>query len=175
MIVYPGWWRGGRWNPEPLLRDLFTFTDNKAADGLTGLRVERFFANGTDREAWIKAGNGFLLVHRRGGNVNPETNIDEVICEIAALTNDADESNKLTEYVGSVFDGFKEGGTVHRSAPHLSGLSTTFMAVPGEVVGPQLIPELTRDERYVSSTWQLHVAVPHGLPDYRELLELDNE
>lgn len=176
-ITYPTFWRGGRWNIESLIRDLFTLGTNKSALDPDELRVERFFTVQSDREAWIKEGNAYLLVHRRGGRYNNTTlpDTDESICDLVALTADADESAKLNEYITDVLISFEDGGTVHRSAPHLSGLSTTFMTVPGEVVGPQLIPELTRDERFVPATWQIHAARPHGLPNYRELLELDSE
>lgn len=176
-ITYPTFWRGGRWNIERLVRDVFTNPANKAALDPDELRVERFFAVQSDREAWIKDGNAYLLVHRRGGRLNNTTlpDTDQSITDLVALTADADESDTLMQYVADVMISYEDGGTVHRSVPHLSGLSTTFMTVPGEVVGPQLIPELTRDERFVPTTWEIHAARPHGLPNYRELLELDSE
>jgi hypothetical protein len=116
----------------------------------------------------------------RAGQLNSEPDpwVDKSIQQLAALTRSRRESNKLMSYVTSVLRAFgTDGGTVHRSPQyvHPSGLSTTFMAVPGEVVGPQLIPELFRDERQTPAMWGIHVDVPRGLPDYRELLGLDNE
>lgn len=172
-ITYPAWWKGGRWELERLLRDLFTFEDNPAAQGVTGLRVERMFTQVDGQEDHLNAGNGFLFVHRRGGHLNRVTRTDEAIAELAALTNSADESNALMEYVSAVLEEFEDGGTVHRRQPHLSGLSTTFMTVPGEVVGPVMNPELLRDERWVPATWAIHAARPGGIPDYREPLGLD--
>jgi hypothetical protein len=157
------------------MRDLFMFTDNTAAQGLTDVKVEPFLSSQTDREAWLADGNGFLLVHRRGGRYYRIPGTDQTITEIAALTKSRDESNTLIAYATDVLEAFGEdGATVYRSTPHLSGLSTTFMKVPGEVVGPQLIPELTRDDRYVSTTWEIHADRPRGLPDYREVLGLDD-
>ena len=177
MIVYPAWWQGGRWNIERLIRDLFTHPANQSALDPAQLRVERFFTKQSDREAWIGEGKAYLLVHRRGGRLNMTTlpGTDETITDLVALSADADESDALMEYVAEVMCSFEDGGTVARSSPHLSGLSTTFMSVPGEVVGPQLIPELTRDERFVPTTWNVHAARPHGLPNYREALGLDTE
>lgn len=176
MIQYPSFWRGGRWDVERLLSDVFTHPANKSAEGFTGVKVEPFLSKNSDREAWLLEGNGWLLVHRRGGRLERTPGVDKSVCEIAALTRSRDDSLELIAYAGDILDAFgDEGGTVHRSIPHRSGLSTTFMKVPGEVVGPQLIPELTRDDRYVSTTWEIHADRPRGLPNYREALGLDEE
>ena len=175
-LTFPGWWRGFRWDVERLVNDLYTFDQNESA--ITGLRVEPFFAPNSDREAWLGQGNAYLLVHRRGGTINKETDqwIDESVVDLAALTPSRDESNELMSYVTGVLDAFgDEGGTVHRSTAHRCGLSTTFMAAPGEVVGPQLIQELIREKRIVPATWEIHAAVPRGLPNYRGALGLDDD
>lgn len=174
-IVYPSWWEGGRWDVESLLRDLFMDQENGAAQGLSGVVVEPLTLPNNKRREHIEAGNGFLLVHRNGGHVNKTRQqwCDETITTIAALTASRDESNMLMAYVTDVLCEFDEGGHVHRSQPHLSGSSTTFMTVPGEVVGPQLVPEQLRDERLVPATWHIHADRPRGLPDYRDHLGLD--
>jgi hypothetical protein len=175
-IAYPSWWRGFRWEMERLLRDLFTYPNNQAAVELSGIRVERFLNTDDDVTSWLSAGNGILMVHRNGGSVNKAKQpwVDQSIVTLGALTTSPDESQKLMDYVAGVFDAFEEGGTVQRSVPHVSGLSTTFMKVPGEVVGPQLIPEPFRDERLVPTVWQIHTDIPRGLPDYRANLGLDH-
>lgn len=179
-IGFPSWWRGGRWAVEELLADLFEFEENAAAAGLSGVRVEPFVTKDSDRGPHLSAGNGFLLVHRRGGSFNRESWVDESVVDLVALTTTRRQSNRLMEYVTDVlleFDPELGGGTVHRSPDyvHRSGLSTTFMTVPGEAVGPQLIPELLRDERFVPATWEIHADRPKGLPDYRGALGLDPE
>lgn len=175
-ITYPSWWKGGRWDIEQLLSDLFTFEENPAAAGLTNVRVERMFTEIEGQAEHLAAGGGFLLVHRRSGRLNKTSRqwTDETITELAALTTSAGQSIDLMAYITTVLEEFDDGGTVYRSSPHPSGLLTTFMKVPGEVVGPQLIPELIRDERYVPSTWEIHADRPRGLPDYREALGLDS-
>lgn len=175
-ISYPSWWKGGRWDIERLLSDLFTFDQNAAAADLTNVRVERMFVKIEGQEAHLAAGGGFLLVHRRNGRLNKTTRqwTDETITDLATLTASPDQSLTLNSYITSVLEEYDDGGTVYRSTPHPSGLSTTFMKVPGEVVGPQLIPELLRDERIVPSTWEIHADRPRGLPDYREALGLDS-
>lgn len=174
-IVYDAEYEGGRWDIERLLDDLFTYEQNKAATLISGVSVEPFLSSQTDREATLKAGDGFLLLHRRGGRFEKVPGTDKSVVEIAALTRSRDASLKLIAFATDVLEAYGEdGGTVYRSRPHECGLSTTFMKVPGEVVGPQLIPELTRDDRYVSTTWEIHADRPRGLPDYREVLGLDD-
>lgn len=177
MISYPGWWKGGRWDAELLINDLFTFPENLASVGLEGILCEPFPPGNTDREAWLKQGNGYLLVHRNGGRLNKSSKnwVDECVVTVGALTKSRSESNTLQSYIASVLCEFEDGDTVRRDPAHahLSGLSTTFMKVPGEVVGPQLSPELLRDERLVPSVWNIHADWPRGLPDYRQALGLN--
>ena len=45
--------------------------------------------------------------------------------------------------------------------------------VPGEIVGPQLVPEQFRDERLVPVTFEVHADRRKGLPDYRTALGLN--
>lgn len=175
-LTYPEFWRGFRWDVERLIDDLFTFDGNASA--IEGLRCEPFFAPNSDREEWLKQGNAYLLIHRRGGTLNKESEqyIDESVVDLAALTPSRDVSTELMSYVTGILDAFgDEGGTVHRRSPHRCGLSTTFMSAPGEVVGPQLIQELIREKRIVPATWEIHAAVPRGLPNYREVLGLDDD
>lgn len=174
-IEYPAWWKGGRWDVERLLRDLFMHQENGAAQGLGGVTVEPWLLALTKREDLLGAGGGILLVHRMGGRVEKRKQqwCDISITQIGAVTESRDQSNLLMSYVTDVLCEFEEGGDVQRAAAHLSGVSTTFMTVPGEVVGPQLIPEQIGDDRLVTSTWEIHADRPRGLPDYREHLGLD--
>ncbi|MCG7592387.1 hypothetical protein [Mycobacterium sp. PSTR-4-N] len=174
-IAYPQWWKGGRWDVERLIRDLFMFQDNGAAQGLTGVKVEPWLTRLDDREDWLESGKGLLLVHRMGGHVNKRKQqwSDVSMTQIGAVTQSRDQSNLLMSYVTDVLCEFEEGGDVAREQPHLSGVSTTFMTVPGEVVGPQLIPEQVGDDRLVTTTWEIHADRPRGLPDYRDALGID--
>jgi hypothetical protein len=178
-IVYPSWWEGGRWDVEELLDDVFTFTSNKAADGLSGLKVEPFMTSTSDREKHLADGGGYLLVHRVGGHFvrGQRNDVDESIMQLGGLTASRHESNNLMSYVTDVLNGYEDGGTVFRSPKyvHPSGLSTTFMKVPGEVVGPQLVPASFQDERMCPAMWNIHVDRPRGLPDTREALGLIND
>ncbi|MCX2931406.1 hypothetical protein ORI20_14065 [Mycobacterium sp. CVI_P3] len=176
-LTFPSWWRGGRWDVERLVEDLFTFEENPAAQDLSGLIVWPMTTplDPTEREAHLKAGNAYLFAHRRGGHVDKTRQpwTDKVIVDLAALTRSRDISNDLMAYVTDVLAEFDDGGLVHRKNPHRSGVSATFMTVPGEVVGPQLIPEQFRDDRLIPATWELHIDRPQGLSTYREALGLD--
>jgi hypothetical protein len=176
VIVYPSWWQGFRWDVERLLRDLFMHAENGAAAELSGVKVEPFAPLTEAREAWLAEGNGFLYVHRNGGAINKTRMpwVDEALVTIGAHTKSRDASNELQSYVATVLSEFDEGGLVHRSTEHPSGISTTTMFVPGEVVGPQLTPGLLQDDRLVPTTWSIHADIPRGLPDYREPLGLDH-
>lgn len=176
-VSFPPWWKGLRWDQVRLFRDLFTNPANKAADQLTGIRVEPFPPDNESIQAWLNESNAYLFVNRNGGQINKTTQgwVDEAIVTTAALTFSRDESHDVMDYVTTILDAYGDGGTVKRSTPHRSGLTTTYMKVPGEVVAPQLIPDEFRDERLVPMVWQVHADIPHGLPDYRALLELDVE
>lgn len=178
-LAYPTWWRGGRWDVDRLLRDLFTYQQNGAAQELSGVQVEPWNTwmkiDPTTRAAFLDAGNAYLLVHRMGGHVSrrKEQWVDVSITTIGALTQSRDQSTELMAYVTDVLVEFDEGGDIERETPHRSGATTTFMTVPGEVVGPQLLPEIIGDDRLVPATWELHVDRPRGLPNYRAHLGLD--
>lgn len=175
-ISYPTWWRGFRWDSERLVKDLFEFGDNQSAVGLSGVSVEPWLPAPDKRDEWLRQGNGYLWVHRLGGQIERKKHrgIDEAVIQMAALTGSRDESIELMEYVASILSAFDEGGLVHRAKPHRSGSSTTFMKVPGEVVGPQLIPDRFRDERLIPAQWEIHADLPN-VPDYREALGLESQ
>jgi hypothetical protein len=174
-IHYPTWWRGFRWDSERLIKDVFQFDGNASAEGLTGVAVEPWLPAPEKREEWLKQGNGYLWVHRLGGQIERKKHrgVDEALIQMAALTSSRENSIELMEYVASILSAYDEGGLVQRANPHRSGSSTTFMRVPGEVVGPQLIPDRFRDERLIPAQWEIHADLPY-VPDYREALGLES-
>lgn len=174
-LTYPAWWKGFRWDTERLIRDLFMYDGNISAAAFDGLKVVPWLPANDERDAWLSDGNGYLWVHRLGGHLNRATvrGTDEAVIQMAALSRSRDDSIELMEYVATILCAYDEGGIVKRSTAHLSGSSTTFMKVPGEVVGPQLIPDRFRDDRLIPAQWEIHADLPQGLPDYREALGLD--
>lgn len=173
-LCFPEWWEGFRWDSELLIDDLFTFAGNKSAE-IEGLKVVPWLPANEEREAWLKQGNGYLWVHRLGGVLKRDKNrgVDEALIQMAGLTHSRKVTNKLMEYVATILCSYDEGGLVQRREPHLSGLTATFMKCPGEVVGPQMIPDRFRDARLIPAQWEIHADLPQGLPDYREVLGLD--
>lgn len=174
-ITYPTWWRGGCPDVERTIKDLFTHSANRAAANLVGVDVVSWLPQPKDAAAWLNQGNGYLRVYRTGGSVdrNKYPLVDVTRVQIAAWCTNRDASWGLIEYVREILGAFETGGTVHRSTTSLFGLTTTFIRVPGELVGPQLLPEQIRDDRLVPVTFEIQTDRPKGLPDYREQLQLD--
>lgn len=160
MIGYPAWYQGGCPDVERVIRDLFSGL-------LTGVDVVSWVP--PDYASTLAAGGAFLRVFRLGGRINVDSRawVDETRVQFAALSSSRDDSWQLIEFVRQVLYAFRDGGTV------VGPSSTTFIVVPGEVVGPQLIPEQMRDERLVPVTFDVHTDRPKGLPNYRQGLALD--
>lgn len=169
-------WKGGRWDCERLIRDLFMFQANTAAQWITGLLVEPWMAPPDAREEWLAEGNAYLLVHRMTGHAERghQQWLDISIMALGVLTESRDTSNEVMAYVADMLFAFDEWGIVHRETPHRSGLDVAYMKTEGEVAGPQGdLSALVGDNRLVTSTWDIRVDRPRGLPEYRELMHID--
>lgn len=176
MITYPTWWRGGAPDVERTLKDLFTHPENVAAQGLSGVDVRSWLPTPDVASQWLADDNGYLRVYRTGGRIDRTVYpwVDETQVQIAAWCSSRDASWDLIEYVREMLLAYTDGGLVKRSTPTRSGLNTTYIRVPGELLGPELIPELILDDKLVLVTFEIHTDRPKSLPDYRELLQLDN-
>jgi hypothetical protein len=141
------------------MRDLF-------AGLLTGVDVVSWVP--PDYASQLASGVAYLRIFRLGGHVNVDSKswVDETRIQFAALSASRDDSWLLIEFVRQVLYAYREGGTV--TGP----TTTTFIVVPGEAVGPQLIPEQMRDERLVPVTFDVHIDRRKGLPNYRDELNL---
>lgn len=160
MIGYPVWYRGGCPDVERVLRDLLSAQ-------LTGVSVVSWLP--PDYATTLTDGGAFVRVFRMGGRINVDNRnwVDEARVQIAALCAGRDDSWALIEFIRQVMYAYRDGGSV------LSNGSKVFIEVPGEVVGPQLIPEAMRDERLVPVTFDVYTDRPRGLPIYREELGLN--
>lgn len=155
MIGYPVWFQGGCPDVERVMRDLFS-------DLLTGVDVVSWMP--PDYATSLAAGGSFLRVYRLGGRFNVDTRVDEARVQFAALSGSRDESVGLIDFVRTTLVlGFRFGKTVNTSG------TTAYVAVPGEIVGPQLLPEQLRDERLVATTIDVHIDRRRGLPDYLDI------
>lgn len=156
MITYPDWYEGGCRDVEKELKSLFEKL-------LSGVTVVSWIP--PDYVSQLNSGVTYLRVYRLGGQLNIETKnwVDQARVQLAVLATSRDAAWELMTFVREVlYSGFYHGGRVVRS-----DISTTFMQTPGEIVGPQLVPEPMRDERLVAVTFDIHVDRPRRLPNYR--------
>lgn len=161
-IGFPDWWqigRGGYPNIQKLTRQVFSGL-------LTNVEVTSWFPEPDVYNAHLEAGGGYLRTYRTGGRINRGERRDEPKVQFAALTRSSDDSWELIEFVRQVLEeGYGEAMAV------VPGTIYQLFAA-GEVVGPQLIPELIADDRLVPITYELHAKRPKGLPNYRQLLNI---
>lgn len=145
-ISYPAWWdrsQSGFPNIENLLKTLFT-------PMISGVTVTYWLPSDESIiEDTLASGGGFLRIYRTGGRTNYEQNRDEPNVQLAALTKSRDASWDLIEFARTgVLSQFEKAAVVPGTQHQLK--------CEGEVVGPQIIPELMRDERLVPATFTLH-------------------
>lgn len=162
MSRYPGWWAvGAATYPDvekQVLRPLFQ-------PHLSDISVVSWLPKPDVYNTQLQAGKGYLRTFRVGGAVNFEQNRDEPRVQFAALTGSRDESWELIGFVREVLGAYWRHAAVVPGTPYK--LSTV-----GEIVGPQLIPELLQDDRLVPVTFEFHTWKPKGLPNYRQALGL---
>lgn len=163
-LTFPGFpeYSGGYPNIENLAKTAFSgVLDGSGISPTYWLpkpdKVTEFFETG---------GNGYLRIYRTGGAINPVEKRDEPRVQFAALCKSRDDSWELIELVRQVLhEGYGQAAAIVPSTPHKLQLS-------GEVVGPQLIPELLQDNRLVPITCEFFTWRPKGLPNYRQALGL---
>lgn len=165
MITYPPWYEGGCRDVERELKNLFDrlLRDYNTADDYS---IVSWIP--PDYVSRLNAGVVYLRIYRLGGPLNIESRnwVDQARVQFAALAPSRDDSWDLIIFVREMlYGGFYHGARVIHDEP---SLPTTFIQTPGEVVGPQLLPEPMRDERLVAVTFDIHVDRPRGLPDYRD-------
>lgn len=161
MITYPQWYEGGCRDVERELKNVFDRL-------LGGVSVVSWIP--PDYVAQLNAGVTYLRIYRLGGQLNIETKnwVDQARVQIAVLAKSRDTAWELMNFVRVVlYEGFYHGGRVASEEP---SLPMVFIQTPGEIIGPQLLPEPMRDERLVAVTFDIHVDKPRGLPDYRDAI-----
>lgn len=159
-LTLPSWYQGGYPDVEKLCRTLF-------APLVPNVEVVSWLPKPSVYNQQLTTKEGYLRCYRTGGRINREQRRDEPKVQFAALTRNRDNSWALIEFVRQVLeDGYGLAG-----AAVIPG-TTTNLYTTGEVVGPQLIPELISDDRLVPITFELHIAKPKGLPNYRQTLGL---
>lgn len=160
MITLPAWYHGGYPDIEKLVRTLFQ-------PMLTGISVVSWLPKPSTYEDVLSTSEGFLRCYRTGGSINRDQKRDEPRVQFAALTRSRDDSWELIEFVRQTLEAFGDGNGSYGVVPSTS----TLLGCPGEVVGPQLIPELLQDDRLVPVTYELWTKRPDGLK-YSQALSL---
>lgn len=151
-ITTPGWYTGGYPDIEKLVRTFFQ-------PMLPNVSVVSWFPKPSVYEDVLKNSEGFLRCYRTGGKVNRDQKRDEPKVQFAALTRSRDDSWELIEFVRQTLEAFGDGNGSFKTVPG----TQTLLGCPGEVVGPQLIPELLQDDRLVPVTFELWTPKPDGL------------
>ncbi len=164
-LTFPGFpqYQGGYPNIENLLKTVFTpLLEGSGIEPTYWLpkpdKIAEFFSAG--------GGKGYLRMYRTGGAINPLQSRDEPRVQFAAMTPARDDSWELIEFVRQVVqEGYGHAAAIVKGTPHK-------LQTSGEVVGPQLIPELIQDDRLVPITVEFYTWRPKGLPNYRQALGL---
>lgn len=141
-ITLPDWWttqRGGGFpNIENLLKHLLA---DKVGDDV---EVTYWLPKPDVIRTHLEAGKGYLRLYRTGGAINRKDNRDQPRVQAAALTPSRDDSWELIEMFRQITELFEHAKVVP-GTPHK-------LQCTGEVVGPQLLPELLSDDRLVPIT-----------------------
>lgn len=153
-LILPDWYEGGYPDVEKLLRTLFQPL-------LANTSVVSWLPKPDTYQAQIASGSSYLRTYRTGGRINFDQRRDEPKVQFAALTGSRDDSWALIEFVRQILNVYEGGGTV-------AGAPGVQLWCAGEVVGPQLIPELLQDDRLVPVTIELHTR--KSIPDYNKFL-----
>lgn len=141
-LTLPTWWTehrdGGFPNIENLLKHLMV---DKCGDDV---EVTYWLPKPDVIRERLEAGKGYLRLYRTGGAINRQDNHDQPRVQVAALTPSRDDSWELIEMFRQVAELFERAKVVP-GTPHK-------LQCNGEVVGPQLLPELLADDRLVPIT-----------------------
>ena len=105
-------------------------------------------------------------LYRGGGAADVGVLSDPASVQLAIIAATRKESWELMEYCRQWLLTFADGGTVH-----MPGQDVLIDSV-GELIGPQLVPELNPDARMVPLTFEVVCRKPRGLPDYRKVRAL---
>lgn len=157
-VTLPVWYTGGYPDIEKLLTNWL--------QPMLSVSVVSWLPKPAVYEEVLQTTEGFLRIYRTGGKINRPEKRDEPRVQFAALTRSRDDSWTLIEFVRQCLEAF---GDTNSST---TVIASTKIGCPGEVVGPQLIPELLQDDRLVPITFELWTSRPDGLDKYRQALGL---
>ncbi|MET8648412.1 phage tail termination protein [Nocardia aurea] len=169
-LTFPGWWKGGfsdrelvvQWALQPVLNlvEVFDINGAQVMDGITPRHPRLCTMLPEDYRSKLPIGR----IYRGGGAADTGVLSDPASVQLAIIAETREDSWQLMEYCRMWLLSYADGGTVH--APDGSKILVDRV---GELVGPQLVPELSPDTRMVPLTFQVVCRKPRGLPDYRKI------
>lgn len=172
-LTFPDWYQGGFPDRELVVKDalqpvlnlidVFDISGAQIMDGTVPRRPTLYTAklpdNYSDR---LPVGR----IYRGGGAADVGVLSDPASVQVALIAATREDSWELMEFCRMWLLSYENGGTVHRADG-----SKTVIDTVGELVGPQLIPELNPDNRMVPLTFRVVCRKPRGLPDYQKIRE----
>lgn len=171
-LVLPSWYRGGFPDRElvvmdalqPVLNlvDVYDATGAQVFDGATPRRplACTFLPDNYGDHLPV------VRVYRGGGASDVGVMRDPASVQVAVIADTRTESWELLEYCRQWLLSFYKGGTVIRADG-----SHTLVDCIEELVGPQQVPELSPDKRWVPLMFRVTCRKPRGLPDYQKIRE----
>lgn len=172
ILRFPDWWKGGFPDRELVVMDMLQFVLDRV--DVLDSNGDPILDDGNPRRpqavSWLPADYASRLpmvrVFRGGGAAAPGIMADPASVQVAAIADTRAESWELIEFCRQWLLSYANGGTVVRADN-----STTLVDSVGELIGPQLMPELNPDKRLVPLTFRVVCRKPRGLPDYAKVRE----
>lgn len=173
MIVFPDWYKGGWPDREVVCQDAVRpFTDvldvYRLAPG--GGQEQVLNADDSPRRpflcSWLPddypAKLPVVRFYRGGGATDLGKLRDPASVQVGVIASTRDDSWEILDYIRQVMLALpRAGGMVRRRDG-----SWTLVSGVGELVGPEMIPELNPDDRLVVHTLAVDCRLPRDVPDY---------
>lgn len=157
-LVLPEWYKREFVDVEELFMDYFEWL-------LPDVKVYSWLPNGY----YEPGGTGTeptLRIWRQPGSRDLELRTDEALIQIAAISDSSATSWEMIEFCMSMMDVLNKGFKIPRTDGTRQGIKDVSVWL-----GPQQIPEVPIDEKFVPLTWKVTIHGKRLLPDYRNILE----
>lgn len=165
-ITFPAWWTPEhrarvRWIEDTCMQ----LVDNI---GFGGLEAVWWMPTDEERhEVLFDRAEGYVRIYRLHGEVDLNDNLDVHRVQFAVITANRNTSVQVLSLIQQVLYAYE-----YTSYVTMQDGAKRALKFLGETLGPQLDPQLIRDERLVSMTVALSTPWPKGLPDIRSILGL---
>lgn len=163
MLQLPEWFEGGFIDSEELIMSYFEWLLGSEVFVCTWLPAGHYTLTEPDE---IGGTQPTLRVWRQPGKSDPDLRRDQALVQIAAITPTRKESWELVDFVRRMMEDDVLAGF---PIPLPDNEKYSF-SKSEEWSGPQLVPERVVDEKFIPVTFKLGLREPHGLPNYRQVL-----